>query len=311
MPRRVRSPDVEPVAGAQLRRAILQALRPFSFTIALVSCVLGIEVAWLDGRASGVNAALTLLAGILMQAGVNLVNDFFEFKHGQLDNKFAALAIFGSARSRTEWVIYWSGMACFVVAALLGLILVARTGATLLWIGVIGVLSAYFYTGEPLNYKRRGLAVALVFIFMGALMVEGAYFATAGVLSIRAAVLSIPVSTLVSLLLLSNELRDYEDDTRHGIGTLTVRIGYRRGAALYLALLVAAYGTTLCLAIVHRAPALLLLALSIPIAREPVTFLHAPRESRRPITPRTARLHLVFGTLFLAGLALQRLLLTS
>ncbi|HEY0995744.1 MAG TPA: prenyltransferase [Gemmatimonadaceae bacterium] len=291
-------------AAAQLRGAVLQALRPFSFTIAAISCFLGIALAWRDGGADPFNAALTLVAGVLMQAGVNLVNDFFEFKHGQLDNKFAGLAIFGDARSRTEWVIYGTGMACFAVAVALGLVLVARTGISLLWIGIVGLLSAYFYTGEPLNYKRRGLAVALVFIFMGALMVEGAYVATAGRPSLRAAIVSIPVSLLVSLLLLSNELRDFEDDTRHGIRTLTVRIGYARGARLYRAMLAGAYVAALAVAWWLRAPWLALVALSAPVARQALRFLPAPRESRRPLTPRTAKLHLVFGMLFVVGLLL-------
>lgn len=299
--------DTGAADAGQLAAAARQALRPFSFTIAVISTLLGIALAWHDGHADPLNALLTVVAGVLMQAGVNLVNDLFEFKRGTSDNKFAALSIFGESRSRVEWVIYWAAMGCFFVASLIGLVLVARTGTTLLWIGIVGVLSAYFYTGEPFDYKRRGLAVALVFIFMGALMVEGAYFATAGRLSLDAALVSIPASLLVSLLLLSNELRDYEDHTRHGIGTLTVRIGYERGVALYVAIVAAAYGSALLLALAGMVPAPALLLLSIPAARAPMRFLRAAREQRGPITPLTARLHLVFGVLFIATVVLGKI----
>lgn len=280
-------------------KAWIKALRMFSFTIAVISCALGAALAYRDGRFNLLNAVLVLVAGILLQAGVNLVNDFFEFKQGKLDNKMAGLKFFGQQRSLLEWWIYFSGVLCFAAVVPIGLFLVYRTGLPLLWLGITGFIGGYFYTGEPFNYKRRGYAFLFVFFLMGVFMIVGSYYAVAGVFEMYTAWVSLPVSFLVSLLLLSNELRDFEDDTRHGIKTLTVRIGYKRSVKLYWLTVALAYGSTLGIYMAGMLPHLYFIPFSALVLLKPVKFLEAPKEERRPVTPLTARFHLVFGILFI------------
>ena len=222
-------------------RAWLVALRPASLVIAAFSCFLGVALAWRDGRGDLLSSILVVAAGILLQSGVNLVNDFFEFKRRKVDDKIAHLAVFGAESDLLEWFIFLTGLACFAVVVPVGLFLAWRTGWWLLALGGVGFVGGYFYTGEPFNYKRRGLGVIFVFFLMGVLMVAGSYWATSGMLSIPVIWVSLPVSILVSLILLTNELRDFESDSRHGIRTLSVRIGYTAAAGLYLALLGLAY----------------------------------------------------------------------
>jgi 1,4-dihydroxy-2-naphthoate octaprenyltransferase len=268
-------------------------LRPFSFTIALVSCGLGVAVAAARGAFHLGAAAGVVAAGLLFQAGVNLVNDYFEFKQRRVDDKLADLRIAAGRRTGLERGIFASGLACLALIAPIGIWLATRAGPGLVALGALGMAGAYFYTGEPLNYKRRGLAVVLVFFLMGVLMVWGADLAVAGTPSADAFWISLPVSALVSLLLLSNELRDAEDDARHGIRTLTVRVGYPRAVALYVALVVAAYAGAVALS-----PHPWLVLLSVVALPAPLRLLHAPREQRRAITPLTARFHLAFGALY-------------
>lgn len=299
------SPVVAPSRRAPWhhRQAWVKALRPFSFSIAVVSCLLGAELAWLDGRGHALRALVVVVAGVLLQAGVNLVNDFHEFKQGRVDDKIPELGVYGAERSALEWRIFAAGMACFALVVPLGLWLVAESGRALLWLGVLGMLGAYFYTGEPFNYKRRGLAVLLVFFLMGVLMIAGAHLAVAGAWSAAAAWRAVPVSALVSLLLLSNELRDAEDDARHGIRTLTVRVGYDRAVALYWALVAVAFGGAAALWAAGLLPAPLLLVLAVPSLRDAARHLRAAPGARRALTPLTARFHLHFGALYLATLA--------
>lgn len=53
----------------------LKALRPFSLAVAIVSCGLGILIAWNDGFQNILIAFWVMLGGILAQAGINLIND--------------------------------------------------------------------------------------------------------------------------------------------------------------------------------------------------------------------------------------------
>lgn len=293
--------------GVDVRQVIAwwRALRAFSFTIAIVSCVLGVVLAWCDGAFRAWDAILVVVAGVLFQAGVNLINDFFEYKHGQTDHKNRELGVFGAARSKLEWSIFGGGLACLALIGPIGVHLALRVGWPLFALGVLGVFAAYGYTGEPFNYKRRGLATVLVFFLMGVFMIAGSHLAIAGRLSWQAVLVSLPVSALVSLLLLSNELRDFEDDARLGIRTLTVRVGYARGVAIYWALLAFAYASAIALWLLGLAPHGWLVLLSLPALRAPIALLHARREARRPLTPLTARLHLVFGALWILGFALS------
>jgi 1,4-dihydroxy-2-naphthoate polyprenyltransferase len=283
-------------------RAWLKALRPPSLVIALVSCGLGAALAWRDGRGDAVSTAMVVIAGMVLQAGVNLVNDFFEFKTRRVDDKIAHLGMFGPERQLVEWFIFLSGLACFVAVVPAGLYLAWRAGWPFAVLGAAGLVGGYAYTGEPLNYKRRGLGIPLVFFLMGVLLVAGSYFAVARTLEVRVVFLSLPVSALVSLILLANELRDHEPDRRHGIRTLTVRIGYQPAVALYLVLLVAAYVGTIVLGLVGLLPRAWLVLGAAPFAVPPTVLVFRTHDRRQGIIPLVMLHHLVFGGLYAAAL---------
>jgi len=201
-------------------------------------------------------------------------------------------------RELLEVLIFLVGLAFFGLAGLVGLFLAWRSGWKLIVLGVVGFAGGFFYTGEPLNYKRRGLAVALVFFLMGVLMVGGGYAAVSGTITIGVILASIPVSLLVSLILLGNELRDYEADTRYGIKTLAVRIGYRRAVFVYCCLLALAYGGTVVLRLAGLFPHLHFVFFALPFAVPPFFFMRRPWERRAGIIPLIMLHHLAFGTLF-------------
>ena len=181
---------------------------------------------------------------------------------------------------------------------LVGLFLVMRSGWPLLALGAAGFAGGFFYTGEPLNYKRRGLAVVVVFFLMGVFMVAGAYYAVAGVFSWKVIPAAVPVSFLVSLILLANELRDFESDTRYVLRTLAVRIGYRRAVGVYCVLLACAYASPLPLMLAGLYPAPWLIYLALPFTVPPFLFMPRAPEKRMPIIPLVMLHHLVFGVLF-------------
>lgn len=286
-------------------KAWWKALRPPSLVIALVSCALGVALAWRDSRGDILATALVLAAGMVLQAGVNLVNDFFEFKSSRVDDKIAHLGMFASERQLVEWFIFLSGLACFAAVVPAGLYLAWRSGWPFAALGAAGLVGGYAYTGEPLNYKRRGLGVPLVFFLMGVLMVAGSYYAVARTLSWRVALVSLPVSALVSLILLANELRDFEPDGRHGIRTLSVRIGYPAASVLYLVLLVCAYAGVGVLGLAGIVPNAWYVAAAVPFAVPPTVMVFQPHERRQLIIPRVMLHHLAFGGLYVAAFLIR------
>ena len=268
----------------------LHALRPFSFTVALVICLTGLLAAWVEGYHSPMLAGITLLSALFLQAGVNLINDYTDLPLLQ----GAGLA---TVRLKVRQN-FFVGLGCILLATALCLFLIAQSGIELLWLSLLGLAGALGYTLEPVNYKRRGLGVVLVFFFMGALMVEGAYFILAEQFSWRVLWLSLPVSVLTSLLLLSNELRDYEADQRAGIKTLTVRIGFPLASTIYKVALLSNYLLVVVYSLSGFLPAAWWCLFSIPLLLKLWPMLGKAEGERAPLTPWTGRLFLLFGLLY-------------
>lgn len=232
-----------------------------------------------------------MIGGLLAQAGVNLINDVEDLPY--LGGQNAARR---AIRRNQRW-----GVVCFAAATLVGLYLVTLRGLPLLVMLLTAAFGALAYTLEPFNLKRRGLAAAAVFLLMGLLMVQGAYLGLSGRFSLQVLLLSIPVSLLISLLLVSNELRDWEEDRERGIGTLTVRIGYDNGRKLYWALILIAYAISLGFygagelrSMLWLLPPLLVL---IPIRGQ------LKADNRLRLTPLTGRFFLLFGLGYMLAMA--------
>jgi 1,4-dihydroxy-2-naphthoate octaprenyltransferase len=269
-----------------------RALRPFSFTVALVICLTGITSAAVSTVIDPCAAVLVLLAGLLLQAGVNLINDYAD-RHQVRRETLPGMD--GTLALRRIGYNFNAGLCCFLLAAVIGLYLVSRAGLPLLWLALVGIVGALGYTLEPINYKRRGLGVVLVFWLMGVLMVAGSYYAVSGELSATVLWQSLPVSLLTSLLLLSNELRDYEADRAAGIRTLTVRIGYTQAGRLYIAGIAGAFASAAALWLSGSLSSLWPLLPALLCLKAPLVLINRPSEQRTPITPLTGRLFLVFG----------------
>lgn len=274
-----------------------RALRPFSFSVAIVVCLTGILAAIADTQINLFIASLILIAGLLLQAGVNLINDYSDLSllRSELDHKSC---------NRIQ-LNFYIGLSCFFVAAVIGLFLIYQSGWVLLLYAVIGLLGALGYTLEPVNYKRRGLAVFFVFWLMGVLMVTGAYYALTQQLNLEIFLISIPVSLYTSLLLLSNEIRDIESDSKQGIRTLSVRVGYETATKLYYLLLVSIFVSAVSLSFLQVISHSWLVILSLPVALIPLGYLDKTAEERIPVTPLTGKAFFLFGALYCIGLLLS------
>lgn len=217
-----------------------KALRPLSLTLAIGSTTLGIVGAYRNGLLFKDTPTLDIskiilitLAGILAQAGANLINDYFEGSFRYYRPSGRKIYFLGAERTYFDIFVFLWGMACFGAASLIGLILIYLTNIQMLVIGLIGIIGSYAYTGEPFVYKRHGLGVPLSFILMGPLMVYGAYFPFALHFSWYPVILALPPSFLIPAMMISNEMRDFSRDTNLSLGTLSVRIGARTSKLMY------------------------------------------------------------------------------
>ena len=82
----------------------------------------------------------------------------------------------------------------------------------MLALGLASVAAGYFYTASPFSLAYRGLGEVVVFVFMGPVIVVGAYYVQTEAWAWEPFVASLPIGLLVAAILHANNVRDIEND---------------------------------------------------------------------------------------------------
>lgn len=292
-----------------------RAVRPKSFTATTTPVLIGIAIAALDGAFAPLWAALTLIAALLLQAGTNLINDYFDHRSG-VDSS-ASLSPSGVIQQGllTPRAVLIGGALCFVLAALQGVALALRGGPIIWLLGIIGVLIGLLYTAGPAPLAYVGLGEIAVFLAMGIGMTLGAYVVQTQQFAWMPLIAGMPIGLLVAAILHANNLRDIPTDRAQGKRTLAARMGRRFARREYALLVLGAYALLLPIAALDSRvglaalPALLTLPRAVALVRESFATEDVTRLNR--VLRGTAALHGRFGLLWtlglLAAIAIERL----
>lgn len=216
------------------------ATRPQFFTVTILPIILGISIAWYHYHHINLTYfLLALLAGILLHASINVLNDYFDHLNQTDEVNTTPLTPFaGGSRMIQQDLLspqqtYSYGIILLIFAIVIGCYLIIKTGFTLFWIGLIGILSGYFYSAPPLFLNGKGLGELLVGLNFGILMVLGAYYTQTQQINMIVLCISLPISLLVTAILYINEFPDYLADQQVGKNTLVVRLGRKRACSVY------------------------------------------------------------------------------
>jgi 1,4-dihydroxy-2-naphthoate octaprenyltransferase len=301
-------PQPAPPPGPISRRqAWLLAARPKTLPAAVAPVVVGAATALGEKVFSPLPALAALAGALLLQIGVNLANDYFDFRRGIDSHERKGPVRVTQAGLIAPEQVRLGMIATFAAAALVGVYLVVRGGAPILAVGVASILSALAYSGGPWPLASLGVADLFVFVFFGPVAVCGTYFVQAGAVSGTAAAASVAPGLLITAILVVNNLRDIATDAKAGKRTLAVRLGVRGSIAEYLLLFAGAHGIPVLMYLSgRRGPLILLPLLSLPLAIPLVKTLVARHEDGPAMNAAlagTARLTLVFCVLFAVGLA--------
>ncbi|MFM2309409.1 MAG: 1,4-dihydroxy-2-naphthoate octaprenyltransferase [Chloroflexota bacterium] len=280
------------------------AVRPWSYTAAIIPVLLGGAIAAQEGGLNWLWLALALIGSIAIQGGTNLMNDYYDYKKG---TDTPAVKGTGGALLRGEMTpqqIFWAGILAFAVGSAIGLYFVYETGPFIFWLGLCSVAVGYFYTAGPFALAYVGLGEIAVFIFMGPVMVLGSYYLQQPVIAWPAIWASLPVAFVVAAILHANNLRDIDTDILNNKRTLATMLG-RAGARVEFYVLVGgAFISVLVLIAVGLAPwptvvCFAMAPLAWRLMRTAATEVAA--EKLHPVLRGSAVLHMRFGLLYVLG----------
>lgn len=306
--------DMKPSFG----RIWFIAARPWSWPASIIPVLFGTALAvFIGGAEFKPWIFLAALAGmVILHSGANMLSDAHDLRNG-LD-KLGEISPVSGAVAR-GWLspdqAERGSYLFFACGSALGLLVAAKAGLPVLWLGLAGVVVGLIYSF--MKYRAFGdLAVLLEFGFLGT---AGAWAAQAGSLSATPFIWSIPPGLIVVAILHANNWRDMASDRAGGIKTVAGLLGDSGSMVYYSCLLCVPFvfvlaGVLLSWSTVAgpKMPwSLLLVWLAFPMALDRIK---KGARRRAPVQPLdfitldggTAQLNLVFGLLASAGLVLHR-----
>jgi 1,4-dihydroxy-2-naphthoate octaprenyltransferase len=277
------------------------ATRPWSLSMTFVSVSLAGILAYSSGSFNVLLFLGTMVGLMLAHLASNMANDYFDVKHGvdkveSPTSQYRPHPLLTGEIPRGSFKTVVIGM--YVLALVFALALAWVRGSTVLVFTGLGLFFGFFYTADPVVYKKRSLGELAVFLVWGPLMVGGTFFVLTGAVDYASMLVSTPIGLLVALVLLANNLRDVEYDREVGVETI-VR-SKAQGLNLYKGLLFIIYASTIALVAAGLLSPLSLIALYT--VREAKGIVDVFEVEVPPIAdPMTAGLALHFGLLLLAG----------
>jgi len=288
----------------------LRAARPATLSAAVAPVLVGSAVAFAAGGWDLAIFVAALTGAVLIQVGANYANDLSDFLRGTDGPGRLGPPRVAATGVATPREIALATAFAFAGATACGAYLAITGGPPVIVVGLAAMLAALTYVGGPWPYGYHGLGDLACFAFFGPVPVATIEWLHRGTVGTAGIAASLAVGAVVTAILVVNNVRDINEDRRARKRTLAVLIGEDNARREWEALLAAAYLIVAAggAALLWAWPAVVLPALTVPFAwRLRQRFRASTGRALNAVLRDTARLHLAFGGLFAAGVALSRL----
>jgi len=244
-------------------------------------------------------ALLAVLGVIFGHLGINLLDDYFDYR--VKDTSFRVYLTHQGIRARIAKCTYLTSgeatvrhliIACVVfcsIALICGFIIFLQKGIVILYFALATGILGISYSGGPLKFSYRGLGELQIGMMFGPLLMTGVYYAACGAFSWPVLLVSIPVGLLVTNIVYTHAIMDYEPDKAVGKMTFAGLLGKKK-YMLYATFLILflSFGSIVAGVLTRCLPAsYLLVFLTLPMA---ISLFYLVKEfisnPQRPFSPR-------------------------
>lgn len=281
------------------------AMRPWSFPASGISALVAFSYVFFRFsqfpelyRVNWCFGWLAIPGAVIFQAAANVANDYFDYKH-KVDTKESIginRLLIDEVFEPKTFLRY--SLVLLAAGILLGLFFLYNTGIDLLWIGIIGALSGFFY------YKLKYIALGdlLIYIIFGPMIMLGVIFVMTNSVNTDALIISIPMGFLIVNILHANNTRDMMHDGKANIKTQAMLLGVKGSKIQYAVLAIGAYISVAAMAafkVLH--PFSLIVLVTLPLAilniKKIKTAEFDKPEMIKDMDEMSAKLVLAFGGL--------------
>ncbi len=285
----------------------MEAARPKTLPAAIAPVLVG------SGLAAGdhvfrLDALVACLVGALaIQVAANFANDASDAARGAdtADRQGPArMVASGLISPRAMWTATWLAIG---IAAIAGAWLIAIAGWVVAAIGIVSIAALLTYVGGPIPYGYRGFGELSVLVFFGLVATVGTRYTHDRTAPADAWWLGLVMGALAAAILVANNLRDLETDSRSGKRTLAVLIGPHRTRRLYMVLMLGPFVVIGIGAVVGVTPPATAFAVFLtPFAGPLIRTISGSTDPGKLIAvlAGTARLQLLTGAVLAAGAAI-------
>ncbi|ENH97116.1 1,4-dihydroxy-2-naphthoate octaprenyltransferase [Gracilibacillus halophilus YIM-C55.5] len=216
-------------------------LRPHTLTASFVPVFIGTMLALLDGKFHFLLFITMLLASIIIQAATNMFNEYYDYKRG-LDNE-ESVGIGGTIvrDGVSPQLVKKLAFGFFGLAMLLGIYICIESSWWICLVGLICMLCGYLYTAGPYPIAYSPLGEVVSGLLMGTAIIGISYYIQTLSINWDVILISIPVAIFIGCILLSNSIRDLEEDQENGRKTLAILLGRDKAIYLLAGLMISAY----------------------------------------------------------------------
>lgn len=281
-----------------------QAARPRTLTATYAPLGVAAAIALSQGVFELIPFVLALIGALFLQIAANLINEYFDYRRGADTHKVAGQGMIIKNQVLTPQQVLIGAILTVLLGCLIGLYLLFQSGPLLLWIGLGGVFVVITYTAGPFPLAYNGLGEIAVFIFMGPLMVLGAYYVMARQFDWLPVIAGLPIGAMVAAILHANNIRDMDADRTVNKRTMALRLGLRGARIEYVALVGGAYVIVAVLVVFGYMPlTALLVVVTLPEALRLIRLITSTTETAllHQAQGRTAKLHGAFGLWLVIG----------
>lgn len=310
------STDAKPKMG-KAKIWLLELRAPF-FTAAILPVLIAAAFVFWERGAFDLGLVLITIAGtVSLNAGTNMINDYFDFKSGgdarnQERTPFnggAPFLINGMLKARS---VLMAALVAFAIGGAIGLHLAWTINWWILPLGVAGGLLGMLYVAPKVNLAAKGVGEVAVGLSFGPLMTMGTYMVLTGEINWISFLIGLPIGFLITLVLYINQFPDMEADASVGKDHWVVRLGRKKARVGYPLILAVTYAFAVMMIPFGVMPALsLIFLLTIPLAYKASKIVWVNADNVRALIPAqalTIQIHLIGGLLLAGSIALSAIL---